>query len=161
MPFQLETQSEDQSRAGAQLNVNKLISFLNMPTTTTMLIRLKGDSELVETLRSFLNDELAVHLHNLQEAPIENWPHMLEQTLEVVPNTENLVGKDSKSLVKLHVHTLGDHFEEDDSNAVLPIVCKGNTIMAILDGGARASIITKHCWEKMGSEDKPWRLLTL
>lgn len=31
-----------------------------------------------------------------------------------------------------------------------PVVCKDNTILGVLDGGARVSIITKHCWEKMG-----------
>ena len=44
---------------------------------------------------------------------------------------------------------LGDYFEGDDSNVVLLIICKGNTILAVLDGGAGVSIITKRCWEKI------------
>lgn len=45
---------------------------------------------------------------------------------------------------------LSDFFEGDESNDVLPVVCKGNTILGVLDGGAGVSIITKRCWEKMG-----------
>ena len=74
MPFPPQTPSEGRSVVGAQLNAQKLINFLGMPTTTTMLVRLKGDPELAETLRSFLNDELAVNLETLQEAPLEHIP---------------------------------------------------------------------------------------
>ena len=59
---------------GAQLNAQKLINFLGMPTTTTMLVRVKGDLELAKTLRSFLDDELAINLETLQEAPLEHIP---------------------------------------------------------------------------------------
>lgn len=45
---------------------------------------------------------------------------------------------------------LGDYFEGDDSNVVLPIICKGNNVLAILDGGAGVNIITKRCLEKLG-----------
>ena len=60
----------------------------------------------------------------------------------------NLVDPDPKSLFRLR--TLGDYFESDESNAVLPVVCKGNSILGVLDGGAGVSIVTKCCWEKMG-----------
>lgn len=33
---------------------------------------------------------------------------------------------------------------------MLLVVCKGNTILGVLDGGASVSIITKRYWEKMG-----------
>ena len=39
-----------------------------------MLVRLKGDPKLAKTLRSFLNDELAINLETLQEAPLEHIP---------------------------------------------------------------------------------------
>ena len=74
VPFPPQTPSEGRSVVGAQLNAQKLINFLGMPTTTTMLVRLKRDPELAETLRSFLNDELAVNLETLQEAPLEYIP---------------------------------------------------------------------------------------
>ena len=64
--------SEGQSVRVAQLNAQKLMSFLGMTTTTTMLIKLKGNPELAKTLRSFLNNELDVNLQSLQEAPREN-----------------------------------------------------------------------------------------
>ena len=39
-----------------------------------MLIKLKGNPKLAETLRYFLNNELDVNLQSLQEAARENWP---------------------------------------------------------------------------------------
>ena len=73
-PFQLVSPSEGRSEVEAQLNAPKLMNFLGMPTTTTMLVKLKGDPKLAETLRSFLNNELAINLDTLNEAPVELWP---------------------------------------------------------------------------------------
>ena len=73
-----------------------------MPTTTTMLVRLKGDQELAETLRSFLNDELAVNLETLQEAPLEHMPPqemMHDRSPENLPKNDTVVAEtDPKSL---------------------------------------------------------------
>ena len=77
------------------------MNFLAMPTTTTILIRLKGDRELAETLRSFLNNELAVNLASLQEAPIEIWPQqepMKEQLPAVIAKNATTIDEDPKSL---------------------------------------------------------------
>ena len=74
LPFPTRTPSEGRSEVEAQLNAPKLMNFLGMPTTTTMLVKLKGDPELAETLRSFLNNELAINLDTLNEAPVELWP---------------------------------------------------------------------------------------
>ena len=75
IPSPVQSPSEGRSLNGAQLNVQKLMSFLGMPTTTTMLIKLKGDPELAETLRSFLNDEIAVNLERFQEDTKPNEPN--------------------------------------------------------------------------------------
>ena len=50
MPFPPQTPSEGQSVRVAQLNAQKLMSFLGMTTMTTMLIKLKGNPKLAETL---------------------------------------------------------------------------------------------------------------
>ena len=71
MPFPPQTPLEGRSVVGAQLNAQKLINFLGMPTTTTMLVMIKGDLD-AKILRFFLNDELAVNLETLQEAPLEH-----------------------------------------------------------------------------------------
>ena len=79
---------------GAQLNAQKLINFLGMSTTTTMLVRLKGDPELAGTLHSFLNDELAVNLETLEEAPLEYIPPqemMHDKAPENSPKTDTVV----------------------------------------------------------------------
>lgn len=60
---------------GGQLNVPKLMSFLDMTTTTTMLIRLKGYPPLEKILQSFLNHELKDKFQSLKEALVaRNWP---------------------------------------------------------------------------------------
>ena len=97
---------------------------------------------------SFVNDELVVNLETLQEAPLEHIPPqemMHDRSPENLPKNDTVVAEtdDPKSWFRLRVNMLGDYFEGDDSNAVLPIVCKGNTILAVLDGGAGVSIITK------------------
>ena len=51
MHFSPETPSEGRSVVAAQLNAPKLMNFLAMPTTTTMLIRLKGDPEFGRNLK--------------------------------------------------------------------------------------------------------------
>ena len=122
-----------------------------MPTTTTMLVKLKGDPKLAETLRSFLNNELAITLDTLNEALIELWPppHSPKANIhKFTPVKNDLVDRDPKYLFGLR--TLGDYFESDESNAVLPVVCKGNVILGVLDGVAGVNIVTKRCWEKMG-----------
>ena len=148
MPFPLPSQSEGRSVTGAQLNVQKLMSFLGMPITTTMLTKLKGDPELAESLRLFLNDELAVNLDSLHDVPLDHPQH--HGPTQDSPNVNITkapphAADESKSLFRLRINKLGGYFEGDDSNAVLPIVCKGNSILAVLDGGAGVSIVTKRC----------------
>ena len=67
-----------------------------------MLVRLKGDPKLAETLRSFLNDELTVNLETLQEAPLEHIPPeemMHDKSPENLPKNDTVVAEtDSKSL---------------------------------------------------------------
>ena len=58
IPLPSQAPSKGQSLNGAQLNVQKLMNVLGMPTMTMMLIKLKGDPELAKSLCSFLNDEL-------------------------------------------------------------------------------------------------------
>ena len=43
------------------------------------------------------------------------------------------------------IKKLGQYFESDDTNAVIPISYQGQAITAILDGGARVSIMTRQC----------------
>ena len=127
------------------------MNFLGMVTTTTMLVKLKGDPKLAETLRSLLNNELEINLDILHEAIVELWPpsHSLKAGIhKFTPTKNDLVDPDPKSLFGLCM--LGDYFESDESNAVLPVVCKGNAILGVLDGGACVRIVTKRCWEKMG-----------
>ena len=61
---------------------------------------------------------------------------------------------DPKSLFGLR--TLGDYFESDESNAVLSVVCKGNAILGVLDGGAGVSIVIKRCWRKWANLKWMW-----
>ena len=49
------------------------------------------------------------------------------------------------------INKLGQYFESDNSNAVIPIAYHQRKVEAILDGGAGVSIMTKQCWEKWGS----------
>ena len=49
------------------------------------------------------------------------------------------------------INKLGQYFESDDSNAVIPISYHHRKVEAILDGSAEVSIMTKKCWEKWGS----------
>ena len=116
-----------------------------MPTSTTMLIKLKDDQKLAEMLRSFLKNELAINLETLHESPIELWPpqHLPKANIyNLAPTEDDLVHHDPRSLLRLR--TLGDYFESDESNAVLPLVCKDNTIFGVLNGGAGVSIVTNH-----------------
>ena len=48
------------------------------------------------------------------------------------------------------INKLGQYFESDDSDAVI-LISYHQRKVAILDGGARVSIMTKQCWEKWGS----------
>ena len=85
-----------------------------------MLVKLKGDPELAETLRSFLNNELAITLDTLNEAPVLLWPPPHSPKADIhksTPIKNDLVDPDPKSLFGLR--TLGDYFESDESNAVL------------------------------------------
>ena len=151
LPFPTCTPFDGRSEVEAQLNAPKLMNFLGMPTTTTMLVKLKGDPESAERLRSFFNNELTINLDTLHEAPVELHARSHSPKVDVhkfTPTKNDLVDPDPKSLFKLR--TLGDYFESDESNAVLPVVCKGNAILGVLDGEAGVSIVTKRCWEKMG-----------
>ena len=144
MPFPPQTPSKGRSVVDAQLNAPKLMNFLAMPTTDHHANKVKRGSS--KTLRSFLNNEMAVNLESLKEAPIKIWPQqepMKEQPPAVIAKNSTTIDEDPKSLFRLRINTLGDYFEGDDSNAVLPIVCKGNTVMAVLDGGAGVSIVAK------------------
>ena len=44
----------------------------------------------------------------------------------------------------------GDYYEGESRNTMLPIEYAGHSILAILDGGAGMSIITKGVWELWG-----------
>ncbi|MCO5593463.1 hypothetical protein L7F22_047477 [Adiantum nelumboides] len=57
---------------------------------------------------------------------------------------------DESHVVEIPINKLGQYFEGDESNATLPITCKGITMKRILDGGAGVSIVTRNCWETMG-----------
>ena len=57
------------------------------------------------------------------------------------------------------INKLGQYFESDDSNAVISISYHHRKVEAILDGGARVSIMTKQCWEKWGSSPMEKTLL--
>ena len=49
------------------------------------------------------------------------------------------------------INKLGQYFESDDSNSVIPMSYHHRKVEAIVDGGAGVSIMTKQCWEKWGS----------
>mgnify|MGYP002332323762 CR=1 FL=1 len=62
------------------------------------------------------------------------------------------------SLFNLLVNMMSDYIKGDESTIVLPIVCSDSTVLAVLDGGAGISIVTKQCWEEIGRPH--WKLLT-
>ena len=95
--------------------------------------------EARSTARSFPHR----HLH---EAPIELWPpqHLPRAPADkLAPIKGDLAERDPKSFFGLC--TLANYFESNESNAVLSVVCKGNTILGVIDGGGGVSIITKCC----------------
>ena len=117
------------------IKCTQIDEFLADAYTITMLVKLMGDPELAEMLRSFLNNEMAINLETLHEA-------------KLAPAGDGLEEDDPKSIFWLY--TFRDYFEGNESKAVLLVVCKGNTILWVLYGGAGVSIVTKRYWEKMG-----------
>ena len=76
------------------------------------------------------------HLDSMTEAHEDKWTKdesNLEDDTPMVP-----------------INKLGQYFESDDSNAIIPISYHHRKVEAILDGGAGVSIMTKQCWEKWG-----------
>ena len=69
------------------------------------------------------------HLNSMTEAQDDKWTKE-ESNLE-----------DDTSMVL--INKLGQYFESDDSNVVIPISYHHRKVEAILDGGAEVSIITK------------------
>ena len=152
-PFQLKHLLTGVVRSEAQLNAPKLMNFLVMPTTTTMLIKLKGDLELVEMLTSFLNNELAINLDTLHEAPIKLWPpqHLPKANVhhKFTPTKDDLVDHDPKSLFRLR--TLGDYLKSDESNAVL-LGCMQRQCHS---RGTRWRSRCEHCHQTLLGENGP------
>ena len=67
---------------------------------------------------------------------------------------ENWTKEESNSgddMPMVPINKLGQYFESDGSNAVIPVSHHQRKVEAILDGGAGVSIMTKQCWEKWGS----------
>ena len=48
----------------------------------------------------------------------------------------------------LPINKLGQYFESDDSNVVIPISYHYRKVEAILDCSVGVSIMTKQCWDK-------------
>ena len=69
------------------------------------------------------------HLDSMMEAHEKNWT-----------KEESNSGDDTPMVP---INKLGQYFESDDSNAVIPISYHQRKVEAILDGGARVSIMTK------------------
>ena len=105
LPFPPRAPFKGRSEIEAQLNTPKLMNFLAMPTTTTMLVKFKGDPKLAKMLRSFLSNELAINLETLHEAPIERFPphHSPKATINKLTPIEDLVDHDPKYLFGLHM----------------------------------------------------------
>ena len=72
----------------------------------------------------------------VNEAPMEA---PIKITLVEIDSIQN----DSNSFFKLPVNMMSDYVEGDESTTILPIVCNGNTVLIVLDGGAGVSIVTK------------------
>ena len=83
----------------------------------------------------------------MTEAHEENWTKEESNSAEDTP--------------MVPINKLGQYFESDDSNAIIPISYHQRRVEAILDGGARVSIMTKQCWEKWGSPHMEKTLLVV
>ena len=80
------------------------------------------------------------HLDSITEAPEENWTKEESNSVDNTP--------------MVPINKLGQYFESDDSNAIIPISYHQRKVEAILDGGAGVSIMTKQCWEKWGRSEE-------
>ena len=57
----------------------------------------------------------------------------------------------SLAMTQIPIHGMDDYYKGDDINATLTIKYKDHTIISILDGGAKITIIIKKCKEEWGS----------
>ena len=95
-----------------------------------MLFRSRESSTLWHDLLDWMDS----HLDSMTEAFEENW------TKEESNSGENMP--------MVPINKLGQYFENDDSNAAIPISYHQRKVESILDGSAGVSIETKQCWEK-------------
>lgn len=93
-------------------------------------------SDLVE--RSLRLDEWA--------ASYTKRPGSAKESSEPTPSS-HIDGTQSEGtpLPKVPFNKLGHYFEDDDTNAVIPISYHNKKAMAILDGGAGVILITRQC----------------
>ena len=107
-----------------------LVAFLSMEVKMPIASLLRGNPSLWHDLSDWMNG----HLDSMMEAHEDKWTKEesdLEDDTPMVP-----------------INKLGQYFEIDDSNAVIPISYHHRKVEAILDGGIGVSIMTKQCWKK-------------
>lgn len=63
-------------------------------------------------------------------------------TQEHVVSSKTASPKESPKIPKVSLHKLGQYFESNDSNSMLPIIYQNKKVTAILDGWDGVSIIT-------------------
>ena len=121
----LERQSDGITVPGGPRDVAGLAAFLSMEVKMPIASLLRGNPTLWHDLSDWMNG----HLDPTTDAQEENWTREesnSEEDTQMVP-----------------INKLGQYFESDDSNAVIPISYHQRKVEAILDGGAGVSIMTK------------------
>ena len=104
---------------GGPRNVAGLVAFLSMEVKMPIASLLRGNPMLWHDISDWMNK----HLDSMTEAHEENWT-----------KEESNSGDDTPMVP---INKLGQYFESDDSNAVIPICYHQRKVEAILDGGAK------------------------
>ena len=118
----LERQSNGITVPRGPRDVAGLAAFLSMEVKMPIASLLRGNSTLWHDLSDWMNG----HLDSMTEAQEEKW------------TKEELDLEDDTQMVP--INKLGQYFESDDSNAVIPISYHHRKVEAILDGGCKAPI---------------------
>ena len=113
-------------------DVAKLVAFLSMEVKMPIASLLRGNPTLWHALSNWMNG----HLSSMTKIPDE-------ELYEGVPSLE-------EDMPMVPINKLGQYFESNDFNAIIPITYHHRKVEAILDGGEGVSTMTKQCWEKWG-----------
>ena len=132
-----QTQMDNPS---APKDIASLNAFLFMEIKMPIATLLQGCPTLWKDLSDWMNG----HLSN-------DAPHETESLLIAPPqSTHDISALNNANIPKVPVNRLGDYCESEHTNATIPIAYQHHRFIAILDGGARANIITKQSWEAWG-----------